>query len=280
FLNAGRIIPGTETGVTEEDLVKQYGMKATDNNVIPVAVEYVRDPATGETVKDAQGVEKVRFKYAVADPSQKIDVTPAMQQRIQYWGLPGWVKQDGSPQVQGNMFVRGTIALGGITQAAQLDTAQKELSDYAQQTTGKPLDPNFLRDSIQKGLVSRSDIIALEKVEGGHPVDEAVTTLMKDAPDSAAKVRALYNGIYRLDKFAEDRAIRLNSEKHPGSTPASTDDTNKFTGASLRADFPHLSAGQISNFVARAKQKNVTGAQLEAIRKDAGEAEDRQIKLL
>src|SRR5437667_5393466 len=280
FLNAGMIIPGTESGVSEEDLTKLYGAKVGDNNVIPVAVEYVRDPATGETVKDNQGVEKVRFKCAVADPSKKIDVTPEMQMRLQYWGLPGFVKQDGSPQVQGNMFVRGTIALGGITQAAQLDTAQKELSDYSQRTTGKPLVPNFLRDSIQKGLVSRNDILALEKVEGGHPVDEAITALIKDAPDSAAKVRALYNSISPLDKFAEERAIRLNSEKHPGSTPASTDDTNKFTGASLRADFPHLSAGQIRNFVARAQQKNVTGAQLEAIRKDAGEAEDRQIKLL
>src|SRR5437667_3164243 len=152
FLEARMMIPGTELGVTEEELAKTYGARVGDNNVIPVAVEYVRDPATGETVKDAQGVEKVRFKYAVADPSQQIDVTPEMQQRMQYWNLPGWTKKDGSPQVQGNMFVRGTIALGGITQAAQADTAQKELSDYAQRTTGKPLDHNFLRYSIQKGL--------------------------------------------------------------------------------------------------------------------------------
>src|SRR5207245_10350798 len=117
-----------------------------------------------------------------------------------------------------------------------------------------------------------SDILALEKVEGGHPVDEAITALIKDAPDSAAKVRNLYNGIYRLDKYAEDRTIRIAAAKKeaditPTNAQTIRNDPNETPERRTLAD--KVLKGEVNQAGAKA------GAEADAKAKDdAGLADD------
>jgi hypothetical protein len=180
--DAGAIIPGTEQGLSEDEITKRMqtdGHAFAKQNGIPVGTEVVRDPKTGAVVKDEDGVPKVQMKYALFDPNYKITMPDGMQDRLAYWKMPGYVNAQGitHPALQ-TTPISAAAYLQAKTEVSQLDTAQREMQQYADTMGVKGVSADVLHNAMNDGQVNKSDILSLEQIEGGHPIDQALDLLL------------------------------------------------------------------------------------------------------